>query len=72
MVRVQRLTRPSALAVFAQDYVRKGDRVFVEGRLSYDSYDRNSVTLPTAEITVRELVLLSSPKDSATEAEDEL
>ncbi len=46
--------------------------MFVEGRLSYDSYDRDGVTIPTAEITVRELVLLSPPKDSATEAEDEL
>lgn len=67
-----RLTLWNHLAVFAQDYVRKGDRVFVDGHLSYDSYDRDGVTLPTAQITVRELVLLSSPKDSATADEDEL
>ena len=67
-----RLTLWNRLAVFAGDYVRKGDRVFVEGRLSYDSYDRDGVTIPTAEITVGELVLLSPPKDSATEAEEEL
>lgn len=54
-----RLTVWNRLAQFAQDHVSKGDRVYVEGRLEYDSYQRDGITIPTAEITVRELVLLS-------------
>jgi single-strand DNA-binding protein len=54
-----RLTLWNRLAQFAQDYVSKGDRVYVEGRLEYDSYDRDGVTIPTADVNVRELVLLS-------------
>ena len=46
--------------------MRTGDRVYIEGRLEYDSYERDGVVIPTAEITVRELVLLSS-KDAADE-----
>ena len=61
-----RLTVWNRLAQFAEEYVRTGDRVYIEGRLEYDSYERDGVVIPTAEITVRELVLLSS-KDAADE-----
>jgi single-strand DNA-binding protein len=56
-----RLTLWDRLAQLAEDYVRKGDRVYVEGRMEYDSYEKNGVTVPTAEVQVRELVLLGSP-----------
>jgi len=59
-----RLTLWNRLALFAQDYVTKGDRIFVEGRLEYDSYERDGVTIPTADVHVRELVLLSPRGDS--------
>ncbi len=54
-----RLTMWNRLAQFAEDHVKQGDRVYVEGRLEYDSFEREGVTIPTAEITVREVVLLS-------------
>lgn len=47
------------MAQIAEDYVSKGDRLFVEGHLSYDSYERDGVTIPTAEIRATEMVLLS-------------
>lgn len=56
-----RLTLWNRLAQFADEYVHKGDRVYVEGRLEYDSYERDGVTIPTADVQVRELVLLSPP-----------
>lgn len=54
-----RLTMWNRLAQFTEDYVAKGDRIYVEGRLEYDSYERDGVTIPTADVNVRELVLLS-------------
>ena len=54
-----RLILWNRLAQFAQDYVTKGDRIYIEGRLEYDSYERDGVTIPTADIVVRELVLLN-------------
>ncbi|HEX6066119.1 MAG TPA: single-stranded DNA-binding protein [Longimicrobiales bacterium] len=68
-----RLTMWDRLAQLAEDYVRKGDRVYVEGRIEYDSFEKNGVTIPTAEVQVRELVLLGSPRGngSAEEGEDE-
>ncbi|MGI9628051.1 MAG: single-stranded DNA-binding protein [Longimicrobiales bacterium] len=47
------------MAQIAEDFVSKGDRVFIEGHLSYDSYERDGVTIPTAEIRATELILLS-------------
>ena len=42
-----RLTLWERLAVFTNDYVSKGDRVYVEGRLKYGTYERDGVTIPT-------------------------
>lgn len=64
-----RLTLWDRLAQIAEDYVRKGDRVYVEGRMEYDSFERNGVTIPTAEVNVRELVMLGAPSGRAAEAE---
>ena len=59
-----RLTCWNRLAQFVEEHVTTGDRVYVEGRLEYDSYERDGVTIPTAEITVHELVMLT-PKSVA-------
>src|SRR5687768_16652222 len=66
-----RLTLWDRLAQVAEDYVRKGDRVYVEGRIEYDSFEKNGVTIPTAEVQVRELVLLGSPRGNGPDNGDE-
>lgn len=60
-----RLTIWDRLAEIAEEYVRKGDRLYVEGRMQYDSYERDGVTIPTAEVNVRELVMLGSASGRA-------
>lgn len=61
-----RLTLWNRLAQFAEDHVSQGDRIYVEGRLEYDSYERDGVKIPTADVNVRELVLLS-PREVVAE-----
>ena len=61
-----RLTVWDRLAELVEDYVRKGDRLYVEGRMEYDSFEREGVTVPTAEVQVRELVMLGSPSNRGT------
>jgi len=63
-----RLTLWAGLAHFTEDNVKKGDRIYVEGRLEYDTYEREGVKIPTADVTVRELVLLSA-RDNEEEEE---
>lgn len=53
-----RLTMWEGLAGLAEEYIRKGDRIYVEGRVVYGSYEKNGVTIPTSEVHVNELVLL--------------
>jgi single-strand DNA-binding protein len=62
-----RITLWNRLAQFAEDYIHTGDRLYIDGRLEYDSYERDGVTIPTAEIHVREVVLLT-PKGELAEA----
>lgn len=64
-----RLTLWNKQAQFAEDYIRTGDRVYIEGRLEYDSYERDGITIPTAEIVVREVVMLT-PRSSDGEELD--
>ena len=63
-----RLTVWERLAEVAEQYVRKGDRLYIEGRMEYDTFERNGVTVPTAEVHVRELVMLGSPNGGAEPA----
>ena len=70
-----RLTLWNRMAEIADEYVKKGDRLYIEGRMEYDTYEKNGVTIPTAQVNVRELVLLGAPNgrasDAAAEAEEE-
>ena len=62
-----RLVLWNRLALLAEEYVTKGDRIYIEGRLGYDAYERDGVTIPTAEVHVRELVLLSPRREGAVD-----
>ena len=55
-----RLTLWNRQAQYAEDFIRTGDRIYIEGRLEYDAYERDGVTIPTAEIHVNSVVMLSS------------
>ena len=63
-----RLTLWNRLAELAEEYVHKGDRLYIEGRMEYDTYEKNGVTIPTAQVNVRELVLLGTPNGRAADA----
>ena len=55
-----KLTLFHPLSEIAEKYVRKGDPLYVEGRMHYDSYDdAEGVTRYTAEVYVDELTLLN-------------
>ena len=60
-----RLTLWDRLAQLAEEYVRKGDRLYVEGRIEYGSFEKNGVTIPTAEVRVHEIVMLGPPSRAA-------
>lgn len=61
-----RLTLWNRLAQFAEDYVRTGDRIYVEGSVRYSTAERDGVTTYWTEVNVRELVMLGSKSERAT------
>lgn len=64
-----RITAWTHLADIAEQYLKKGDRVYVEGEIQYRSYeDRDGVTRYVTEIRARELVMLGG-RECGTAAE---
>lgn len=53
-------TKVSTLADLVERYLKKGDKVYVEGRIEYRQWtDKEGQTRYTTEINVRELIMLS-------------
>ncbi|MGH7712638.1 MAG: single-stranded DNA-binding protein [Gemmatimonadaceae bacterium] len=54
-------TKGANLADIVERYVKKGDRLYVEGRIEYRQWqDREGQTRYTTEINVREMIMLGS------------
>ena len=53
-----RLTFWAGAAQTVETWVRKGTRMYVEGRSEYGSYDRDGVAIPTTDVIVQEFVFL--------------
>lgn len=64
-------TKGGNLADIVERYVKKGDRLYVEGRIEYRQWqDREGQTRYTTEINVREMIMLSS-RSSSGDAESD-
>lgn len=66
-----RLALWERLAELAETYITKGDRLYVEGRVEYSTYEREGVTVQSSDVRVRELVLLSPPDRALSQEEEE-
>ena len=57
-----------SLADVAEKYLNKGDRVYVEGRVEYRTWDdREGKTRYTTEVNARELILLTQRSGAVDE-----
>lgn len=56
-------------AAIVDEYVRKGDKLYIEGQLHYEEYERDGQTRKQTVIRLRELKLLS-PKREETQNDD--
>ena len=57
-------SKTSTLADIVERYVKKGDKLYVEGRIEYRQWqDKDGQTRYTTEINARELILLSGKGD---------
>jgi single-strand DNA-binding protein len=59
-------SKASQLADIVERYVKKGDKIYVEGRIEYRQWqDKEGQTRYSTEINVRELIMLGSPRGGA-------
>lgn len=64
-------TKSSQLADIVERYVKKGDKLYVEGRIEYRQWqDKDNQTRYSTEINVRELIMLTSKSQSGAGAGD--
>ncbi|MBB3699615.1 single-stranded DNA-binding protein [Flammeovirga yaeyamensis] len=53
----------NGLAGVAEQYLKKGSKVYIEGRLTTRSYEKDGVTRYSTDITARDMVMLDSRQD---------
>lgn len=53
-----RLTFWAGAAETVETYLKRGARLYVEGRLEYGSYERDGQSVPTTDVIVQEFVFL--------------
>lgn len=53
-----RLTFWGKSSELAAQLVRRGSRLYIEGRLEYGSYEREGIEIPTADVIVHDFVVL--------------
>jgi single-strand DNA-binding protein len=62
--------RGTGLADVVEKYCKKGDRLYVEGRIEYRQWqDKEGQTRYTTEVNVRDMVMLGGPRGADFEAE---
>ena len=66
-----RLTFWSSAAETVEKFVRRGARLYVEGRIEYGSYERDGQSVPTADVVVQDFVFLD-PAAGRDEEEERL
>ncbi len=65
-------SKGSQLADIVEKYVKKGDKLYLEGRIEYRQWqDKDGQTKYSTEINVRELILLGGGKRDGMDAEME-
>jgi single-strand DNA-binding protein len=65
-------TKGSQLADIVEKYVKKGDKLFVEGRIEYRQWqDKDGQTRYSTEINVRELIMLGGGRGGGGDFDSE-
>ena len=65
-------SKSSQLADIVERYVKKGDKIYVEGRIEYRQWqDKDGQTRYSTEINVRELIMLGAPRGGGGDTDGE-
>jgi single-strand DNA-binding protein len=63
--------KSAGLAGVVEQYVKKGDKLYVEGRIEYRQYEKDGATRYVTEINVTDLILLGGGKVADAPVDDD-
>ena len=61
----------TGLAMVVEEYLNVGDRVYIEGRLKTEAYEKDGETKYFTKVVVQDLIMLGSPNGNADVDEDD-
>lgn len=61
----------SGLAKVIEDHLTQGDRIYIEGRLKTESYEKDGETKYFTKVVAREMIMLGSFSSNGDDALDE-
>jgi len=61
----------TGLANVVEDYLKKGDRVYTEGRLKTESYEKDGETKYFTKVVVKEMIMLGSSRNGGADPDED-
>jgi len=59
------------LAKVVEDHLKNGDRIYIEGRLKTESYDKDGETKYFTKVVVQEMIMLGSSRNRGTDPDED-
>ncbi len=53
----------TGLAKVVEDHLKKGDRIYIEGRLKTESYDKDGETKYFTKVVIKDMIMLGSSRN---------
>ncbi len=61
----------TGLAKVVEDHLKKGDRIYIDGRLKTESYDKDGETKYFTKVVVQEMIMLGSSRNGGAGPEED-
>ena len=61
----------SGLAKVVEEHLTQGDRVYIEGRLKTESYDKDGETKYFTKVVAKEMIMLGSSRNGGADEEED-
>jgi len=61
----------TGLANVVEDHLKKGDRVYIEGRLKTESYEKDGETKYFTKVVVKDLIMLGSSRNGSGDLDED-
>ncbi len=59
------------LAKVVEEYLKTGDRIYIEGRLKTESYEKDGETKYFTKVVVQEMIMLGSSRNGGADEEED-